>query len=358
MDTKDAPLPPDPLAKPARRKRRTPSGVAEAAAAKAARAAKRAAKLFVSKRNRGKAALEDGGAAKAGLSAHKAEGEKGGEASTAGETTEKRAARYRDHPTQKTVERAQRVLMQRMFMVDREAVGNDDAPLERFKVLGSTGNVYTTIIGHVPQCDCPDFGFGNKPCKHIIFVFLKVLKLPMSNKAWFQAALLTDELRAVFAAAPPTPCASVSVSGQVRTEYLRATGVEVEEKAEVVGKRIESVGDDCPVCYEEMSEVDNKSGKLVYDESVAGCGKALHAECFNMWAATANRKGDAVTCVWCRAPWPVAGASNGGAKKSKFASGYLNMADVAGISRTRDTSSYYHGPMRGRATWEPRYDDE
>jgi hypothetical protein len=41
-----------------------------------------------------------------------------------------------------------------MFMVDREREG--DALVEQFKVLGSTGNVYTVTIGQTPLCDCPD----------------------------------------------------------------------------------------------------------------------------------------------------------------------------------------------------------
>jgi hypothetical protein len=36
----------------------------------------------------------------------------------------------------------------------------------------------------------------------------------------------------------------------------------------------------------------------------------------------------------------------------------LNMADIAGMSRQRDTSSYYHGPMRGRRMLEKRYEDD
>jgi hypothetical protein len=37
------------------------------------------------------------------------------------------------------------------------------------------------------------------------------------------------------------------------------------------------------------------------------------------------------------------------------------MADVLGMSRRRDTSSYYHGPSRGerfRGVWYDRYQEE
>ena len=41
---------------------------------------------------------------------------------------------------------------------------------------GSTGNVYTIVIQHLPTCDCPDYGKGNH-CKHLLFVMLKVSRL-------------------------------------------------------------------------------------------------------------------------------------------------------------------------------------
>jgi hypothetical protein len=36
----------------------------------------------------------------------------------------------------------------------------------------------------------------------------------------------------------------------------------------------------------------------------------------------------------------------------------LNMAELAGLSQQRDTSSYYWGPMRGRRMTDPRYEDD
>ncbi|ORY27176.1 hypothetical protein BCR39DRAFT_538752 [Naematelia encephala] len=289
------------------------------------------------------------------------------------------------------MDRAKRVRSQRMvgyfcagdvvwlndtqFLVNRENIGNDVEPVERFKVLGSTGNVYTIHISRSPVCDCPDCSKGNIPCKHIIFVFLKVLKVPETSMAWYQKGLTLSELSDIFNAAPPTPNGSVLVSTKVRNAFLKATGAAVSVEEETVeiekdviapgGKRLSAIGEDCPVCYEEMTADEEKTNKLVFDEAITGCGKPLHTECFKMWLATVRAKGDAPTCVWCRTPWPVAGAAVAGGSKGTSsggvdysALGYVNMADVAGMSRSRDTSSYYHGPMRGRRIWEPRYEDD
>lgn len=75
-------------------------------------------------------------------------------------------------------ERLERVKSQRFYMIGRERTGNELK--ETFKVLGSTGNVYTIVIQHVPTCDCPDFAKGNH-CKHLLFVMLKVLNVPATS---------------------------------------------------------------------------------------------------------------------------------------------------------------------------------
>jgi len=68
-------------------------------------------------------------------------------------------------------------------MIERERLEGELK--EAFKVLGSTGNVYTVTISHVPSCDCPDALKGNH-CKHILFIFLKVLGVPESSGHYYQ----------------------------------------------------------------------------------------------------------------------------------------------------------------------------
>lgn len=38
-----------------------------------------------------------------------------------------------------------------------------------------------------------------------------------------------------------------------------------------------------------MTAEDDKGSRLTYDESAAGCGRALHEECFQQWSATLVR---------------------------------------------------------------------
>lgn len=112
---------------------------------------------------------------------------------------EKRPARKRNTCPVAVRDRADRVQEQRMYMVHR---AHDDANLkETCNILGSTGNVYTVEFGRVPTCTCPDFYKGNH-CKHIIFVALKVLRMPEYGDLWYQKAYLDSELRSDLCSGP------------------------------------------------------------------------------------------------------------------------------------------------------------
>ncbi|EJD02123.1 uncharacterized protein FOMMEDRAFT_157314 [Fomitiporia mediterranea MF3/22] len=66
----------------------------------------------------------------------------GKEASSKPRSPEKRGAMMRSRPPKAIVERYQRVLSQRLFMIDRQRNGNELR--EEFSVLGSTGNASPT----------------------------------------------------------------------------------------------------------------------------------------------------------------------------------------------------------------------
>ncbi|GAA5893907.1 RING finger protein [Sporobolomyces salmoneus] len=258
---------------------------------------------------------------------------------------EKRLKLYKRACPKATQERVDRVMSQRFFCIGRTRTSEIT---EEFKVLGSTGNVYTIRVGHVPTCDCPDGQKGNH-CKHILFVFLKILQIPQSVNLWYQSALLTPELQAIFANARPAP--QTQLEERVKKLYKIATGeAEPEPEGEtedtgLVKKRIPKEDDSCPICYEDF-EPGSEQG-LVFCLSPQGCGNPLHVPCFQNWARTATP----VTCPLCREKWTDSNATAGGAVAGPSYSreGYLNLASSAGISTKRDTSTYYYGPRRGES---------
>ncbi|GAA5858171.1 hypothetical protein JCM1840_001069 [Sporobolomyces johnsonii] len=278
------------------------------------------------------------------------------------EPIEKRLKLFKKACPKATEERVERVMSQRFFCVARERT---DEISETFKVLGSTGNAYTIKIGKMPSCNCPD-GLKGNHCKHILFVFLKS-ELGGSFctfEAWYQSALLTPELRAIFAHARPAPRsqleARLSKLYKVATGEAKAADLE-EDRGEggsgglMPRKRVPAEGDACPICYEDFTP--NSEAGLVFCLSFQGCGNALHSECFANWARTVTP----VTCPLCREKWAAAvPTANAAAGPSRSPEGYANFAAQAGISGKRDTSSYYRGPRRGER-WRGgfgRYDED
>ncbi|KAI0934905.1 hypothetical protein AcV5_006599 [Taiwanofungus camphoratus] len=252
---------------------------------------------------------------------------------------EKRGAVFKKRCPKNILDRLDRVFSQRFFMVDRRRVGSELR--EEFSVLGSTGNVYTVVIDNTPSCNCPDAIKGNH-CKHILFIFLKVLQVTQDSGHWYQKALLTSELEDIFAHAPLAP--NSVAHPRIKDAYARATGKAIAQTSEDdqrQKKRIPGPDDDCPICYENMHGASESI--LTFCEE---CGNGLHKECFRQWATTARYN---LTCVFCRAKWVVAPASGSAtAGPSRSVEGYLNLGGVAGVSPVRDTSSYYHGPKKGK----------
>ncbi|KAI5252623.1 hypothetical protein E4T42_03276 [Aureobasidium subglaciale] len=237
---------------------------------------------------------------------------------------EKRLRKYRTQAPQKYAAVVHRATTQRMVVIDRRRANSNDCShhasrcmSEEVDLAGSTGNVYTVKITHVPECTCPDFRINRNPqCKHILYVLLKILKVlePLN----YQAAFLTSELDEIFDRAGPLP-----------TETIQT-----EDKD---GKR-KPVEGDCPICCEELSQ---QAEAIVWCQ--AACGNNLHKTCFDQWAATKGY--GQVTCPYCRTQWQstVDGGTLKGMAKTgqKNRDGYVNVADQVGMSTRRDYSTYH-----------------
>ena len=74
-----------------------------------------------------------------------------------------------------------------------------------YQIMGATPALqkepYTTFIGLVPQCSCPDHlrnGNGG-PCKHIVWIYLYIFKLDRDDKLLQQTSLTVGELTRLLA---------------------------------------------------------------------------------------------------------------------------------------------------------------
>ena len=112
---------------------------------------------------------------------------------------EKRLKMFRKHAPQTYLEKLARATSQRyglvyknkgvyslltrifrMFVVSSLVNWTDEYPIMEFGMAGTTGNLYTVIIGKVPSCSCPDNQKGNQ-CKHICYGTFNLLPIISIN---------------------------------------------------------------------------------------------------------------------------------------------------------------------------------
>jgi len=224
---------------------------------------------------------------------------------------EKRLRRVRSKPPASFLVKLERAQTQRMIVLGRKRKIVAGVPVEDIDIVGSTGNIYTVTIGHLPTCTCPDSAKGNE-CKHKVYALHTILKAP--SRLQYQLALLTSELEEIFTHAPPIP---------------------TEHADDSKGKRKPTDGE-CPICYMELDEPHNE---LVWCK--AQCGHNLHRPCFDQWAK--SQGGREVRCVYCRTPWETHITDLEAVKRAgeRSEDGFVNVADQFGISRARDYTGYY-----------------
>ncbi|KAF8915998.1 hypothetical protein CPB85DRAFT_1291034 [Mucidula mucida] len=184
--------------------------------------------------------------------------------------TEKRLARFKLKCPEDVRERYV-LTTKKYYVLGRHKVSDLE---EEFKI-GTTNNVeidkiFNVSIAQRPRCDCPHGKKGLNHCEHILIVLWRVLRIPQSSNLWYQKALLTSELKSIFADAPPASLRAKSSDKMTETEAY-----------------------DCPVCFSRFYDVINRQPALEMvwcDE----CGEAVHRGCQEQW-----RKVNGMTCVSC-----------------------------------------------------------
>lgn len=206
-------------------------------------------------------------------------------------------------------------------------------------------------------------------CKHLILVYLKVLRLSMDDPVLPQKGLLQSELARIFARLPgggrekeEKDLQDVLANAEARAAYAAQVGGGVHEEQEEKegqegGKKgqqaLDLAGEDeCPVCLEEFNTRKPEDVVICYT-----CHKPIHVLCHRTWNGVKIAEGGPRSCVWCRAPWvdpAVAGAAAAKGKKGTSSArgeglmqglavkdgGYMNVAALTGQQQERDVSTY------------------
>jgi len=274
------------------------------------------------------------------------------------------------------LDRVARALAQRLFLIRRvdvrrgsvrpgdplapSAVGGDDSKWRaKFVVFGAAGNVYECDVCEFPQCDCPEFvggrrggvGFpGSRVCRHLLWVYVRVLGVSRDDPLLCQTALTKGELARILADPTAAHRATVAAASARRADAAR-TGdgslgdeqkapayiarMEIPRKAAVpaaavkrenalensieqcIGEK-EEEEETCPVCFEpvvdraELAAVGARlSWRAFLEKNVwwcrLGCGSNVHAACMRRWieknASLASEGSSSASCPLCRAEW-------------------------------------------------------
>jgi len=206
---------------------------------------------------------------------------------------EKRLKRFRSKPTIAIGSRIERAIQQRLFLVEVSSsttCPHHGGPSITLNVLGSTGNVYEVTISKIPRCNCPDHTRGNL-CKHLLFVMLKVVGLPVNSALVYQSAYLTNELDEILAMLQARTLRlgrDVVANEAVRqrhTDMKNGESADAVDSGTSLVQRKEVEGIDCPICFEELG---TDLSQLTYCQQT--CGTNFHSGCMQMWTGQAAQR--------------------------------------------------------------------
>lgn len=208
----------------------------------------------------------------------------------------------------------------------------------KFTILGSTGNVYDVLIHRFPSCNCPDFGRSHL-CKHILFVLLKVLRVPIESNLLYQRALLQSELKEIFCGLQTNDLGRVLAKQEVIKAYHNKSSGKAESSSnEAIDEQytIREPEGECAICFEPMISASNAvKGNVESLDSCRTCHNFLHTDCLKQWLKQSN------SCVYCRSQWSDKSSSSSNSRSGGDMEGYVNLSSIQGMSSRRDTSTYH-----------------
>lgn len=218
-------------------------------------------------------------------------------------TTSERGSRYRPHPSKAVLDRYQRSLRHRLFLIERHT--ETEESIATFAVMGANGNVYRCKVCTEPTCDCPDFtkrarGPMHGPCKHLIFVFVRVLKVVRDDPVWWQTRLLPEEVTRILGTSPSAHVAGDDCMAEdaVRQMYRAmhrgdSSNACSDDSSDAFARK--PVEGDCSICFENMADA-NETRPEDVTTFCESCGSNFHKTCVQNWARARER----LTCPLCR----------------------------------------------------------
>lgn len=259
-----------------------------------------------------------------------------------GRSPSKRGATTRLKPSKQLLLRLKRAFEHPVLLVDRPDGGR------MFHVMGATGKTYQVSIERTPSCTCLDFvkrkagesSSAPGPCKHILFVMHRVLKVDQYDTKLFQVCLLDEELEEIFQNSPTV------VGGDVMADEIVCTKFKESQQSQTEDNESEGTGaeTDCPICFVALGQ---DLDALVACET---CRKKLHGECMQkvLQYANANQR----KCPMCRSVWQAQAVGGALINLAEFSSQHKHTLSMARLYP--DSHQHIARRRRGRGRGQSR----
>ena len=174
-----------------------------------------------------------------------------------------------------------------------------------FSVRDEPGKIFKVTISNPHTCSCSSCSTSNL-CVHLVFVLLKVLKVPQNHPLSHQTSLTDSEITLVLSGS----CGGVpggSKSTAAARRQLTNTGSKkpdegmgLNEDGFVHRQELDEDGYiQCPICQDDMS----KDQALTWCRK--GCGNNIHAKCMQNYSQYKISNKEAAGCPLCRVDWAL-----------------------------------------------------
>ncbi|CCI10940.1 unnamed protein product [Albugo candida] len=151
---------------------------------------------------------------------------------------------------------------------------------------------FKVYIGTLQSCSCGDAEI----CIHILFVMLKVLRVPREMPILWQKSLIDSEIDLVLGGnykqkANPNYTSHEFLRKKKRIESTLSPDTENVARHEL------ALGEVCAICQEEMLETE----PLTFCRK--GCGNNFHIECMRVFGESRKQSKESIICPLCRKDW-------------------------------------------------------
>jgi E3 ubiquitin-protein ligase ZSWIM2 len=145
-------------------------------------------------------------------------------------------------------------------------------------------------VGERHSCSCRSPREHDTLCQHVLFVLLRVLKVPRENPLVWQSGLIDREINEVLMGRAKL----LSDSERRRAAWAQGGA----ELTSTEGQRPLNAEDPCPICQDDMTD----EATVVFCHN-GGCGNNMHRRCMVRWVAHRKTLGENPTCPLCRKEW-------------------------------------------------------